>query len=165
MSYVSYRTRSLPQIAEPPFSIAENGERRLAERRMARLERWRSEKPLPDHFPPWVPATPPPSPAAPGPAPAPSEKAPSPPLVPIDFKKVSLLAGKDQRVVQRIWETYTALLDSNRFEEAADGRAETQLTLDSRTVAHHLRLDPKEVRKVIESVSTYLSEVFESEKD
>jgi ABC-type transporter Mla MlaB component len=160
MSFVAFRTRPLPQASPVPPSIAKAGEERMAERRLARLERWRREKPILDPYPPGVPR-----PSGEIPAAVPSAEAGegTGDVIPIDFRKVSILAEKDERVVQRIWETYSEFLDSGRLKQAEDGLADTQLTLDARFVAKHLRLDPKEVRKVIESVSTYLTEVFGEE--
>lgn len=172
MSFVAFRARALPQSEEVPDSISEAGEQRLAARRIARLDRWRKEKPIPTSPPPGVAGytptladrpTPPVSQSAP--QAVASSEAPAPDLVPIDFAKVSVLAGKDERVVQRIWETYRQMLDSGAFQPARDGRADTQLTMDARAVGKELRLDHREVRKVIESVSTHLLEVFGSEME
>jgi anti-anti-sigma regulatory factor len=160
MSFVAFRTRPLPQSQPVPPSIAKAGEERMAEKRLARLERWRREKPIADRYPPGVPRPPGELPVA-VPSAETGEEAGE--MVSIDFRQVSILAEKDERVVQRIWETYSEFLDSNLLQQATDGLADTQLTLDARTVASHLRLDPKEVRKVIESVSTYLTEVFGEE--
>ena len=160
MSFVAFRTRPLPQLEPVPPSIAKAGEERMAEKRLARLERWRREKPILDPYPPGVPK---PSEEVSVATPSAQTGEDAGDMIPIDFRKVSILAEKDERVVQRIWETYSEFLDAGRFEEADDGLADTQLTLDARIVANHLRLDSKEVRKVIESVSTYLTEVFGEE--
>lgn len=172
MSFVSFRARSLPQSEEVPESISESGEQHLAARRIARFERWRKEKPIPASPPPGVTGYTPPvvaaSPAGPAtspPQPESGSESPGQDLAPIDFAKVSVLAGKDERVVQRIWETYRRLLDSGGLPNAPDGRADTQLTMDARTVGKELRLDHREVRKVIESVSTHLLEVFGTDPD
>jgi anti-anti-sigma regulatory factor len=174
MSFVSHRLRQLPLNPEIPQQLADRGEQRLAEKRMARLRRWRKEKPIRNPHPPGVPQPPQivageeslkpveVSGPAPGPVPVPDS---DPDLVPIDFKHVSVLAGKDERVIKRVWETYSRFLDTGRFKEAPDGLADTQLTLDARMVAQALRLDPNEVRKVIESVSTHLMELLDEEEE
>lgn len=173
LSFVAFRARSLPQTEETPISISELGEQHLAARRIERLERWRKEKPIPTAFPPGAPA-PVPQPGVPSESGTPTPASPSAEvgvatpaedLVPIDFAKVSVLAGKDERVVQRIWETYRKMLDSGVFPPAPDRRADTQLTMDARAVGKELRLDHREVRKVIESVSTHLLEVFGSDME
>ncbi len=165
MSFVAYRTQGLPQVLEVPGGISKEGEERLAERRTQRLEKWRREKPRPKHGLPYG-AT------IPGETEA-TETATEKPVkakpkgeresFDIDLKRVSALAGKDERVIERIWQTYTQFLNEGKFKNAPDGSADTQLSLDSNVVAKNLRLDPKVVRRVIESVSTHLMEVFDSE--
>jgi anti-anti-sigma regulatory factor len=156
MSFVSHRLKGLPVAAEAPSHLAMAGEQRLAERRHARLERWHREKPLPASYP--LPAS----------APRPDIPPPSTPggedFIPIDFRKVANLCGKDERVVRHIWETYRKFLVEGEFEPAPDGLAETQIGMDSKRVARELRLDPKVVLAVIESVSTHLIEVFGGEE-
>jgi anti-anti-sigma regulatory factor len=152
MSLVAHRLKGFPLVVPVPDEIAERGEERLAARRSARLARWQREKPQPA-------STHTPGSAAfkagsTGEAEEPSG------VIPIDFLKVSSLAGKDERVVREIWRTYCRLLDQGVFEPAPDGSADAQLGLDSRRVAFELRLDPRVVRKVIESVSTHLAEIF-----
>lgn len=148
MSFVAHRTRQLPQV-EPPPDVAAFGEERLAGRRASRIERWRREKPIPkdggtedgDRIE--------------------SEEG----LIPIDFDRVASLSGKDERVVRQVWQTYSRMLESGRLEPLPDGTPDQQLTLDSRVVAHELRLEPAAVRQVIESVSSHLIEVFGAEDD
>lgn len=167
MSFVAYRSQNLPQHTAAPESIATAGEERLAERRARRLEKWRAEKPLPQ-----IALATLPTPAAPrqpveastgergkgGGSPGERE------AFDIDLKRVSTLAGKDERVIERIWATYTEFLNQGKFPVAPDGSADTQMTLDSNLVAKTLRLNPKTVRQVVEAVSTHLMEVFGSEK-
>ncbi|MCG3196722.1 MAG: STAS domain-containing protein [Candidatus Omnitrophica bacterium] len=148
MSFVAHRTRQLPQT-DPPADLAALGEERLAERRAQRLERWRSEKPIPREE---------------------TEESDSRPaseegLIPIDFGRVASLAGKDERVVREIWRTYSRLLESGQLESPDEATPEKQLTRDSRTVAHELRLEPGVVQRVIETVSSHLMEVFGEEGD
>ncbi len=163
MSFVGFRTQGLPQIPQVPEAFAKRGEERLAERRSRRLEKWQREKPIPVY-------------AAQRPADTDRSDTSSGSdldrggrltgerdLFDIDLKRVSTLAGKDERVIERIWKTYTEFLNEGKFRTAPDGSADTQMTLDANLVAQSLRLDPKVVRRVIESVSTHLMEVFDSE--
>lgn len=167
MSFVAYRTQNLPQHTATPESVATAGEARLAERRARRLEKWRAEKPLPQ-----IALATFPSPSGPKPhvevlhgdrgkgGGSVGERE----AFDIDLKRVSTLAGKDERVIERIWATYTEFLNQGKFPVAPDGSADTQMTLDSNMVAKTLRLNPKTVRQVVEAVSTHLMEVFGSEK-
>ncbi len=150
MSFVGYRTKGLPQVAVPAH-IAERGEEMLAARRAERLRRWRREKPIPTE----TPKTTAPLPVAPEEMPA--------DLIPINFQKVASLAGKDERVVRAVWKAYCQLLETGAFEPAEDGKADTQLEMDARRVAHTLRLDWNVVLKVIESVNAHLIEAFGEE--
>jgi len=164
MSFVAYRTRNLPQAAPVPEAVSKQGERNLAERRTKRLDRWRKEKPIPKFTLPHGIAPPPETGAEelvppPGDSVSQGERE----TFDIDYKRVSALAGKDERVIERIWTTYTQFLNEGRFKSAPDGSADTQMTLDANLIAKELRLDPKVVRQVIESVSTHLMEVFDSE--
>jgi len=163
MSFVAFRTRQLSQSETVPASISEAGERRLAQKRLARLEKWRREKPIPQVLPPGVQSARIPEERPERVAVSGLEQGSD--FVPIDFHKVSILAQKDELIVQRIWETYSEFLNSGRFEAAPDGLADTQLSMDARMVAHQLRLAHKEVRRVIEAVSTYLIEVFGPEDE
>jgi len=165
MSFVAYRSKPLSPSLEIPSAVSERGEKRLAEKRMARLRRWRKEKPIRNPHPPGV-LNPPPVPSGTEVEHLPHEGGHAgEDLVPIDFKRVSLLAEKDERVIRRIWETYSRFLDTGAFSEAPDGEAATQLMMDARTVARELRLNPKDVQKVIESVSTHLMDLLESEEE
>jgi anti-anti-sigma regulatory factor len=163
MSFVGFRTQGLPQVAQVPEAFARIGEERLAERRSERLEKWRKEKPLPVGAPPEM------APKVEHSSTAKGTKQKKDPvggerdLFDIDLHRVSTLAGKDERVIERIWKTYTEFLNEGKFKTAPDGSADTQMTLDANVVAQSLRLDPKVVRRVIESVSTHLMEVFDSE--
>ncbi len=150
MSFVGYRTKGLPQVPVPA-SLAERGEEILAARRSERLRRWRREKPVPTEV------------QEPGPFPMPLEKIQEE-LIPINFQKVASLAGKDERVVRAVWKAYCQLLEAGAFEPAEDGRAETQLQMDARKVAHELRLDWSVVLKVIDSVNKHLVETFGGEE-
>ena len=164
MSFVAFRTQTLPLVAPVPTEISKQGERNLAERRTQRLEKWRKEKPIPKFMLPH--GQTPPSEAG-----VEESGRPLGQGVPggeretfdIDYQRVASLAGKDERVIERIWTTYTKFLNEGKFKTAPDGSADTQMTLDSNLIAKTLRLDPKVVRRVIESVSTHLMEVFDSE--
>ncbi|MCE7907874.1 MAG: anti-sigma factor antagonist [Candidatus Omnitrophica bacterium COP1] len=145
MSYVSLRTRLFSQIPVPP-GIAQIGETRLAQRRAERLARWNREKPIPAD-------------GAPGPLPIEPQISETD-LIPIDFAQVASLAGKDERVVKDVWQTYCKLLDEGDFEPSQDGSAATQLELDSRRVAHVLRLDWHVVQMIITSVTSHLNDTF-----
>lgn len=148
MSFVAHRTRQLPQV-DPPAELAALGEERLAERRVERLERWRREKPIPKGE------------MEEGEGRADVEEG----VIPIDFERVASLAGKDERVVRQIWQTYSRMLESGKLEPSPEGTSDKQLALDSRAVAHELRLDPTVVQRVIESVSSHLIEVFGGEEE
>ncbi len=150
MSFVGFRTKGLPQVPVPT-AIAERGEEMLAARRSERLRRWRREKPLPAEAPIGLPP------------PLSQEEIPAD-LIPINFQQVASLAGKDERVVRAIWKAYCQLLETEAFEPAEDGKADTQLELDARQVARELRLDWGVVYKVIKSVNEHLVETFGGEE-
>jgi len=150
MSFVGLRTKGLPQVPVPT-ELAERGEEMLAARRSERLRRWRREKPVPSEGP------------RVSPLPMPIEEIQED-LIPINFQKVASLAGKDERVVRAVWKAYCQLLEAGAFEPAEDGRADTQLQMDARKVAHELRLDWGVVLKVIDSVNKHLVEAFGGEE-
>lgn len=153
MSYTSYRTKGLPQVAVPAM-VAERGEEMLSARRADRLRRWRREKPVPTGAPTLESTV--------GPV-LPLPESPESDLIPINFQRVASLAGKDERVVRAVWKTYCRLLEEGAFEPAEDGKADSQLEMDSRKVAHTLRLDWGVVHKVIDSVNEHLVEAFGEE--
>jgi anti-anti-sigma regulatory factor len=148
MSFVAFRTRGLPLVPVPDW-LQREGEANLTERRQARLQRWRREKPIPTE--------------ASSEGTAGIAGLPPTDLIPIDFPHVAILAGKDERVVQDIWKTYCRLLDEGAFEQASDGNPESQLNLDSRRVAFELRLDWRVVRNVIDAINTHLQNIFGGE--
>lgn len=155
MSYTGYRTKGLPQVSVPA-PVAERCEEMLAARRADRLRRWRREKPVPSGQPTLE--------SSAGPVLSLPE-VPEAELIPINFQRVASLAGKDERVVRAVWKTYCRLLEEGAFEQAEDGKAETQLEMDSRRVAHELRLDWGVVLKVIDSVNEHLIEAFGGEEE
>jgi len=162
MSFVAHRTNELPQAQEVPPSIARAGEGRLAEKRSARLAQWRAEKPIQSLGQQKVP-----TPAAPkkrAEKKTPVEQPPADPeLIPLDYIRLATLAGKDERVINRILETYSSLLEQGGFSTATDGRGDTQLSLDAKRVAFELRLDPRLVRTVIESINSQISDALSAD--